>query len=69
MDTADAPLGVDPVYVDFREHLHFDWRRTRAGQVDLFPAVISLAVLVLSGLYMFILPYAAGLRGERRARA
>ena len=66
MDSADAPLGVNCLYdnrhvtfVALAQETPVVW----VSYVPLFP----LALLLITGLYLFVLPYAGRWRSGRRS--
>ena len=66
VDSAGAPLGIDRLHGGGDRHLH----RAGAGGADRvwvsYLPLLPLALLVLSGLYLFALPYAVRWRGRSR---
>ena len=66
LDSADPPLAVDHLYGGRHRQLHRlgSWEEP-AHWVYLLP-LLPLFLLMLTGLYMFVLPYAARWRSGRR---
>jgi len=63
MDSSIPPLVIDHLYAG----RHRQSRRHGAGEIALWVGLLTLlplALLMLTGLYMFVLPYAAKWRRQ-----
>ena len=67
LDSANPPLAVDHFYADRRRQLHCDGAGTPPSWIVYSPLPF-LFLLMFTGLYMFVLPYAAKGRSARRTR-
>ena len=65
--SADPPLAVDRLYGDRHRQLHRLGTGATSRLDGTYSPLLPLFLLLLTGLYMFVLPYAAKWRGGRRA--